>query len=99
MLVGLAARPPKTRMLRRAWTLGHWTVGRAVLALAIANFFIGADLSHINHKHTIAQAVVLGGLFIIYMLRSDIEYMLVKQTPAEEERLIKAAQQPGTGML
>ena len=45
VVVGIAARPPKTKMLRRAWNLGHWTVGRAVLALAIANFFIGADLS------------------------------------------------------
>ena len=74
----------------------HWTLGRAVLALAIANIFIGCYLSHVKHSHIAAQAVVLGGLFIIYMLKNDIEYMLIKHTPAEEERLMAAVTKPGT---
>lgn len=73
----------------------HWTLGRAVLALAIANIFIGFYLSNIAHRHIIAQAVVLGGLFIMYMLKNDIEYLLIRKSPAEEERLLLAAQQPG----
>lgn len=88
-------RPPKTSMLRRGWNLMHWTLGRAVLALAIANNFIGCYLSHVKHSHIAAQAVVLGALFIIYMLKNDIQYMLIKHTPAEEERLIAAAITPG----
>lgn len=96
VLLGFIARPPKTSMVRRAWNLTHWTVGRAILALAIANIFIGFYLSNIAHKHIIAQAVVLGGLFIIYMLKNDIEYLLVRISPAEEDRLLVIAQQPGT---
>lgn len=95
VLLGLIARPPKTSMVRRVWNLTHWTVGRAVLALAIANIFIGTYLSHVANKHIIAQAVVLGGLFIIYMLKNDIEYLLVRISPAEEDRLLASAQQPG----
>ncbi|DBA97528.1 TPA: hypothetical protein ACH3X1_015226 [Trebouxia sp. C0004] len=83
-------------MIRRAWNLTHWTVGRAVLALAIANIFIGFYLSNIAHNHIIAQAVVLGGLFLIYMLKNDIEYLLVRISPAEEDRLLVIAQQPGS---
>ena len=96
VLLGFIARPPKTSMIRRAWNLTHWTVGRAVLALAIANIFIGFYLSNVAHKHIIAQAIVLGGLFIIYMLKNDIEYLLVRVSPAEEDRLLVIAQQPGT---
>jgi len=96
VLLGVIARPPKTSMVRRAWNLTHWTVGRAVLALAIADIFIGFYLSNVAHKHIIAQAVVLGGLFIIYMLKNDIEYLLVRISPAEEDRLLVIAQQPGT---
>ena len=96
VLLGFIARPPKTSMVRRVWNLTHWTVGRAVLALAIANIFIGFYLSNVAHKHIIAQAVVLGGLFIIYMLKNDIEYLLVRISPAEEDRLLVIAQQPGT---
>ena len=83
-------------MLRRGWNLMHWTLGRAVFALAIANIFIGFYLSHVKHSHIAAQAVVLGALFIIYMLKNDIEYMLIKHTPAEEERLMAAAIKPGS---
>ena len=82
-------------MLRRSWNLMHWTLGRAVLALAIANIFIGCYLSHVKHSHIAAQAVVLGGLFIIYMLKNDIEYMLIKHTPAEEEHLMATVTRPG----
>lgn len=96
VLLGFIARPPKTSMVRRAWNLTHWTVGRAILALAIANIFIGFYLSNVAHKHIIAQAVVLGGLFIIYMLKNDIEYLLVRISPAEEDRLLVIAQQPGS---
>ena len=96
VLFGFITRPPKTSMIRRAWNLTHWTVGRAVLALAIADIFIGFYLSNVAHKHIIAQAIVLGGLFIIYMLKNDIEYLLVRISPAEEDRLLVIAQQPGT---
>ncbi len=95
VLLGLVARPPNTAMLRRAWNLVHWTLGRSVLALAIANIFIGFYLSNIAHPHIIAQAIVLGGLFIIYMLKNDIEYLLIRHSPAEEQRLLKHVQQPG----
>ena len=91
----MAARPPKTAMLRRYWNLAHWTIGRAVLLLAIANIFIGMYLSHIAYSHQIAQAVVLGGLLIIYMLKNTIDYLLVRHTPAEEERLLAETQHKG----
>ena len=95
VLAGFVARPPKTAMLRRAWNIVHWTVGRATLALAIANIFIGFFLSNVAHHHIIAQAVVLGALLIIYLLKNDIEYLLIRVSPAEEDRRLKAAQQPG----
>ena len=95
VIVALAVRPPKTSMLRRSWNLLHWTLGRSVLALAIANIFIGCFLSHVKHSHIAAQATILGGLFIIYMLKNQIEYMLIKHTPEEEERLLAAINKPG----
>ena len=69
--------------------MAHWTLGRLALALAIANIFIGFTLSSVAYSHIIAQAVVLGGLFIIVVLKNDIEYLLVRISPAEEERLLK----------
>ena len=48
-------------------------------------------LSSLAYKNIIAQAVVLGGLFIIVMLKNDVEYLLVGGTPAEEEAKLKAA--------
>lgn len=90
VLLALLLRPKNTSKLRRFWNLSHWTLGRATLALAIANIFIGLYLSHVAHKHIIAQAVVLGGLFIIVMLKNDIEYLLVGCTPAEEEAKLQA---------
>ena len=95
----MAARPPKTSMTRRYWNLAHWTIGRAVLLLAIANIFIGFYLSHIAYAHIIAQAVVLGGLFIIYLLKDGIEYLRVQHTPAEEERLLAEMQHSGDPLL
>lgn len=95
----MAARPPKTSMIRRYWNLAHWTIGRAVLLLAIANIFIGFYLSHIAYAHIIAQAVVLGGLFIIYLLKDGIEYLQVRHTPAEEERLLAEMQHTGDPLL
>ena len=59
--------------------------------MGIANIFIGMFLSSLAYKNIIAQAVVLGGLFIIVMLKNDIEYLLVGCTPAEEEAKLKAA--------
>ena len=73
----------------------HWTLGRSALALGIANIFIGMYLSSLAYKNIIAQAVVLGGLFIIVMLKNDIEYLLVGITPAEEEERLRAAKLPG----
>ena len=90
VVLALLLRPKHTSKLRRTWNLTHWTLGRATLALAIANIFIGLYLSHVAHKHIIAQAVVLGGLFIIVMLKNDIEYLLVGCTPAEEEAKLRA---------
>ena len=90
VLLALFLRPKNTSKLRRTWNLSHWTLGRATLALAIANIFIGLYLSHVAYKHIIAQAVVLGGLFIIVMLKNDIEYLLVGCTPAEEEAKLRA---------
>ena len=89
VLLALFLRPNKNRQLRRTWNLAHWTLGRLALALAIANIFIGLTLSSVAYSHIIAQAVVLGGLFIIVVLKNDIEYLLVRVTPAEEERLLK----------
>ena len=89
--LALLLRPKNTSKLRRSWNLAHWTLGRATLALAIANIFIGMYLSHLAYRHIIAQAVVLGGLFIIVMLKNDIEYLLVGCTPAEEEAKLRAA--------
>lgn len=66
-------------------------LGRSALALGIANIFIGMFLSSLAYKNIIAQAVVLGGLFIIVMLKNDIEYLLVGCTPAEEEERMRAA--------
>lgn len=91
VLAGILIKPPHTSNLRRVWNLTHWSLGRAALALGIANIFIGTYLSGVANKHIIAQAVVLGGLFIIVMLKNDIEYLLVGCTPAEEEARLKAA--------
>lgn len=91
VLAGILIKPPQTSNLRRVWNLTHWSLGRAALALGIANIFIGTYLSGVANKHIIAQAVVLGGLFIIVMLKNDIEYLLVGCTPAEEEARLKAA--------
>ena len=82
---------PDTSNLRRVWNLTHWTLGRSAVALGIANIFIGMFLSSLAYKNIIAQAVVLGGLFIIVMLKNDVEYLLVGGTPAEEEAKLKAA--------
>lgn len=90
ILVALLIKPKNTSKLRRTWNLTHWTLGRATLALAIANIFIGMYLSHVAHRHIVAQAVVLGGLFIIIVLKNDIEYLLVGCTPAEEEAKLRA---------
>lgn len=99
VIAGLAARPPKTAMVRRYWNLAHLTIGRAVLGLAIANIFIGMYLSHLAHSHIIAQAVVLGGLFLIYILKNDVDYLLVRHTPAEEERLLADLHQSGGAVI
>lgn len=47
------------------------------------------------YKNIIAQAVVPGGLFIIVMLKNDIEYLLVGRTPAEEEERLWLAKVNG----
>ena len=91
ILLGIAVRPKKTRQLRRYWNITHWTLGRAALALAIANIFIGMYISSVAYKNIIAQAVVLGGLFIIYMLKQDIDYLAIPVTPQEEEQLLTQA--------
>lgn len=57
--------------------------------------FIGMYISSVAYKHIIAQAVVLGGLFIIVMLKNDIEYLMVGCTPAEEEARLRAAHLKG----
>ena len=99
VLLGLLLRPHKTRQLRRSWNLMHWTIGRVALAMAIANIFIGFYLSNVAHSHIVAQAVVLGGLFIIVMLKNDIEYLLVRIVPAEEERLLKDVYAAGVSSM
>lgn len=91
ILLGIAARPKKTSQLRRWFNISHWTLGRLTLTLAIANIFIGMYLSSVAYKNIIAQAVVLGGLFIIYMLKQDIDYLRIRVTPAEEEKLLGEA--------
>jgi len=53
-------------------------------------------LSSDAYKNIIAQAVVLGGFYIIVMLKNDLEYLLVGCTPAEEEERLKAAHVIGT---
>lgn len=93
---GILIKPPNTSNLRRAWNLTHWTLGRSALALGIANIFIGMYLSSDAYKNIIAQAVVLGGFYIIVMLKNDLEYLLVGCTPAEEEERLKAAHVIGT---
>jgi len=90
VLAGILIKLPNTSNLRRVWNVSHWTLGRSALALGIANIFIGMFLSSLAYKNIIAQAV-LGGLFIIVMLKNDIEYLLVGCTPAEEEAKLKAA--------
>ncbi|KAL0017909.1 hypothetical protein WJX77_004442 [Trebouxia sp. C0004] len=91
VLAGILIKPPATNVLRRVWNVSHWTLGRSALALGIANIFVGVFLSSLAYKNIIAQAVVLGGLFIIVMLKNDIEYLLVGCTPAEEEERSRAA--------
>ena len=93
---GILIKPPNTSNLRRVWNVFHWTLGRSALALGIANIFIGMYLSSDAYKNIIAQAVVLGGFFIIVMLKNDLEYLLVGCTPAEEEERLKAAHVTGT---
>ncbi len=93
---GILIKPPNTSDLRRIWNLTHWTLGRAALALGIANIFIGMYLSSDAYKNIIAQAVVLGGLYIIVMLKNDLEYLFVGCTPAEEEERLRAANVIGT---
>ena len=97
--VGILFKAPNTSNLRRVWNLTHWTLGRTALALGIANIFIGCYLSSLAYKNIIAQAVVLGGLFIIVMLKNDIEYLLVGCTPAEEEARLRAANVIGEKQL
>ena len=99
VIIALTTRPPQNKMIRRAWNLFHWTLGRLVLATAICNWFIGAKLSRIHYTHTIAQGVVLGGLLIIYVLKNDVEYMLIKRSLAEEDQLVRAALAKGTGCI
>ncbi|KAA6428493.1 MAG: hypothetical protein FRX49_01369, partial [Trebouxia sp. A1-2] len=93
---GILIKPPNTSNLRRVWNVFHWTLGRSALALGIANIFIGMYLSSDAYKNIIAQAVVLGGFFIIVMLKNDLEYLLVGCTPAEEEERLKAAHVTGS---
>ena len=93
---GILIKPPNTSNLRRVWNLTHWTLGRSALALGVANIFIGMYLSSDAYKNIIAQAVVLGGFYIIVMLKNDLEYLLVGCTPAEEEERLKAAHLIGT---
>ena len=95
ILLGIAARPKKTSQLRRWFNISHWTLGRLTLTLAIANIFIGMYLSSVAYKNIIAQAVVLGGLLIIYMLKQDIDYLRIRVTPAEEEKLLGEAYAQG----
>lgn len=91
ILLAVALRPKKTKQLRRYWNISHWTLGRAALLLGIANIFIGMYISSVAYKNIIAQAVVLGGLFILYMLKRDVDYLRVPVVPAEEERLLSEA--------
>ena len=96
---GLLIKPPNSSNLRRVWNVTHWTLGRSALALAIANIFIGMYLSSDAYKNIIAQAVVLGGFFIIVMLKNDIEYLLVGCPPAEEEERLRSASLMGKPAL
>lgn len=89
VMVGLFLKPPTTSHLRRLWNLSHWTLGRAAVALGIANIFVGCYLSSLAHKNIIAQAVLLGGLFIVVMLKNSIEYLLAGCTVAEEEERLR----------
>ncbi|DBB06846.1 TPA: hypothetical protein ACH3X3_009506 [Trebouxia sp. C0006] len=91
VLAGILIKQPATHVLRRVWIVSQWTLGRSALALGIANIFTGMFLSSLAYKNIIAWAVVLGGLFIIVMLKNDIEYLLVGCTPAEEEERLRAA--------
>ena len=91
VLAGILIKQPATHVLRRVWIVSQWTLGRSALALGIANIFTGMFLSSLAYKNIIARAVVLGGLFIIVMLKNDIEYLLVGCTPAEEEERLRAA--------
>ncbi|KAL0035497.1 hypothetical protein WJX77_008928 [Trebouxia sp. C0004] len=71
----------------------HKIIGVTVNVLALVQVLAGILIKPPNTSNLrrVWNAVVLGGLFIIVMLKNDIEYLLVGCTPAEEEAKLKAA--------
>ena len=61
VIIALTNCPPKNMMtsyimMRRACKLFHWTLGKLLLAKAICNCLMGANLSHFHYTHNIAPA-------------------------------------------
>jgi uncharacterized membrane protein len=75
MLLGIA-RPGKASHLRRTWNLAHWWNGRAVLAIGIANVYVG--LTEVYQGDTtggvIAFSVVLGAVLGAFLLWEACAY-------------------------
>ncbi|KAH7681244.1 Cytochrome b561/ferric reductase transmembrane domain-containing protein [Dioscorea alata] len=67
-MMALVVRPEKSSKMRRYWNWYHWYVGRAAIACAIGNIFLGLSLAHEAKSYTIAYVVFLAVLTLISLL-------------------------------
>jgi hypothetical protein len=84
-------RPKPDQYLRRHWNMLHYIFGRAALALAFANLFIGLYLTHRAQKWSWAVGITTGTLVALIFAKNIIEYLFVPVSPAEEQQLLTEA--------
>ncbi|KAM0940106.1 putative cytochrome b561/ferric reductase transmembrane [Dioscorea sansibarensis] len=66
--MALVVRPEKSSKVRRYWNWYHWYVGRAAIACAIGNIFLGLSLAHEAKSFTIAYVIFLAVLVLVSLL-------------------------------
>lgn len=52
-------RPDKSSKIRRYWNWYHHYVGRAAIALAVANIFLGLSVAHEDGSWTVGYVIFL----------------------------------------
>ncbi|KAK9822917.1 hypothetical protein WJX74_004451 [Apatococcus lobatus] len=86
VLVAAALRPAATKWIRKVWNVGHWNLGKIVLAMGIVNFYIGihlvADDLEATATHIYIAAAVILGFFLLLAVLKDAYDHITKPQPS-----------------